>query len=97
MVAAENSWNYGGEEYWATSHSKAALGSFYDCAGIRQSPININNSMVQDLYFYNQLSLANYAAEYAGMTNLIQHRFQQIIIIVNYDSSFENLNLSTKQ
>ena len=68
MVAAENSWNYGGEEYWATSHSKAALGSFYDCAGIRQSPININNSMVQDLYFYNQLSLANYAAEYAGMS-----------------------------
>jgi len=63
----ENTWNYGGEEYWATSHSKAALGSYYDCDGIKQSPININNSMVQDLYFYNQLSLADYDAEYAGV------------------------------
>ena len=63
----ENTWNYGGEEYWATSHSKAALDSPYDCAGIKQSPININNSMVQDLYFYNQLSLADYDAEYAGV------------------------------
>merc|ERR1719350_291440 len=61
----ENTWNYGGEEYWATSHSKAALDSPYDCAGIKQSPININNSMVQDLYFYNQLSLADYDAKYA--------------------------------
>jgi carbonic anhydrase len=63
----ENTWNYGGEEYWPTSHSKAELGSYYDCDGIKQSPININNSMVQDLYFYNQLSLADYDAEYAGV------------------------------
>merc|ERR1712051_498171 len=53
----ENTWNYGGEEYWGTSHSKAALGSYYDCDGIKQSPININN----------QLSLADYDAEYAGV------------------------------
>merc|ERR1719350_2529118 len=65
--SGDNTWNYGGEEYWGTSHSKAALGGFYDCDGIKQSPININNSMVQDLYFYNQLSLADYDADYAGV------------------------------
>jgi len=63
----ENDWNYGGEEYWATSHSRAKLNGFSGCDGIKQSPININNSMVQDLYFYNQLSLADYDAEYAGV------------------------------
>jgi len=64
----ENSWNYGGEEYWPTSHSKSAIPdpTYYNCDGIKQSPININNTMVQDLYFYNQLSLADYDADYAG-------------------------------
>merc|ERR1712153_186135 len=72
----ENDWNYGGEEFWPTSHSKSAAEAdpdsyslpeaYYNCDGIKQSPININNSMVQDLYFYNQLNLADYNADYAG-------------------------------
>merc|ERR1712086_71943 len=72
----ENDWNYGGEEYWPTSHSKSAAAAdpdsyslpeaYYNCDGIKQSPININNSMVQDLYFYNQLNLANYNDAYDG-------------------------------
>merc|ERR1712008_305614 len=53
----ENDWNYGGEEYWPTSHSKSAAAAdpdsyslpaaYYNCDGIKQSPININNSMVR--------------------------------------------------
>ena len=65
---AANSWNYAGREYWPTSFAKSNTGaaSYDDCDGIRQSPININTSMVQDVYFWNQLNLANYAASYAG-------------------------------
>lgn len=72
----ENDWNYGGEEYWATSHSRATLNGFSGCDGIKQSPININNSMVQDLYFYNQLSLANYNAAYSGKFKNNGHTLQ---------------------
>lgn len=70
-LAAGNTWNYAGREYWPTSYSKANTGAtgyatYWECDGIRQSPININTSMVQDVYFWNQLNLANYAASYAG-------------------------------
>merc|ERR1711971_812607 len=38
--------------------------------------ININNSMVQDLYFYNQLSLENYDADYTGKFKNNGHTIQ---------------------
>merc|ERR1711935_778605 len=82
----ENDWNYGGEEYWPTSHSKSAAAAdpdsyslpeaYYNCDGIKQSPININNSMVQDLYFYNQLNLANYNDAYDGKFTNNGHTLQ---------------------
>merc|ERR1712008_491333 len=62
----ENDWNYGGEEYWPSSHSKSAAeaddfsgtlpAAYYNCDGIKQPPINFNN----------QLNLADYNDEYAG-------------------------------
>merc|ERR1712223_21802 len=76
---AGNSWNYAGHgEYWPTSHAKSSTGaeSYWDCDGIRQSPIDINSSMVQDVYFWNQLNLANYAASYAGKFKNNGHTLQ---------------------
>lgn len=58
-VWASNEWDYAGHDYWPTSHSDA-------CLGIRQSPIAINNSDVQDLYFWNQLVVRNYGREIPG-------------------------------
>lgn len=58
-VWSSGTWDYAGHDYWPVSHSDA-------CKGIRQSPIAINNSDVQDLYFWNQLVVRNYQVEIEG-------------------------------
>jgi len=64
-----HSYDYASRDYWDVSDST-------NCKGRRQSPIAINSSDVQDLYFYNQLTLRNYDIKIPGKLKNNGHTLQ---------------------